>query len=169
MYQYQPERKNKIASALLLIFALAAIILLGLSVIFNAFVGILQLAAVLCLVVEVALFSKYFRRSYVYRIQSFNKSNDAPDFLVSEISGKDSIVVCRLSLENLLSIEKSTSKTRKNLGKYYNYCVDIAPKNAYILRFEENYEKITLIISPDETMLSIFENYAEKNSQQNED
>lgn len=169
MYQYQPERKNKIASALLLIFALAAVILLGLSAIFNAFVGIFQLAAVLCLVVEVALFVKYFRHSYVYRIQSFNKSDDAPDFLVSEVSGKDNVIVCRLSLESLLSVEKNTQKARKNLGKFYNYCVDIAPKDSYILRFEENYEKIALIISPDETMLSIFENYAEKNSQQTED
>lgn len=159
MYQYQPPRSNRIASLLMLAFALLAIILLSMSVALSSFVGLFQLGAVLCLVPEIALYSKYFKRSYIYRI-SLVKENDAPDLTVSEISGNNSTVVCRLSLDSLISVEKSSKKSRKRLGKHYNYCVEIAPKNVYILRFYECGEHITVILSPDATMLSILNEYA---------
>ena len=165
MYQYQPKRKNKIASALLLTFALVAVILLGLSVTLDSYIGILQLGVVICLSVDVLIFMMYFRRSFIYRIVKYDNSY-APDLTVSEVAGKDSIVLCRLSLDNLLSIEKSSQKAKRKLGKHHNYCVDIAPRDAYILRFEECGEKIAVILSPDEAMLSIFENYLSKNSQE---
>ena len=159
MYQYQPPRNNRIASLLMLALALLGIVLLSLSVVLSSFVGLLQLAAVLCLVPEIAIFSKYFKRSYIYRI-SHTREGDAPDLTVSEISGNNSTVVCRLSLDSLISVEKSSRESRKHLGKHYNYCVEIAPKNVYILRFFECGENITLILSPDDTMLSILNEYA---------
>lgn len=162
MYQYQVQRKNNIASLLLLIFALVAVALLCISVILQAWVGLLQLGAVICLALEVAVFSRYFRRSYVYRIAETSQGN-APDFTVSELNGRDSVTVCRLSLASLLSVDKKPKRIARGKEKLYNYCVDIAPQNAYLLRFEEGGEKYSILLSPDEKMLSILQYHLEQN------
>ena len=159
MYQHQPKRNNKTVPILLLIFALIAVALLFASVILKKWVGLLQLGAVIALVCEVALFLRYFRRSYVYVIRQTKDS--APDLVINELNGNECVTVCRLSLDSLLDIKKRSS-SKKTSGKIYNYCADIAPANAYVLYFEECGEKYSIIMTPDEKMLSIFYAYLEE-------
>ena len=167
MYQYQPTRKNKIASVLLIAIAIVAIALFSLSVVLSAYAGLLQLGSVICFCAEVLLFTRYLVRSYVYRIIRYD-GEGAPDLVIGELSKGDSVVVCRFSLDGLVSIEKNSKAARRGLGKHYNYCVDIAPDNAYILRFEECGERAALIISPDENMLVLLEKYSKENAESNE-
>ena len=168
MYQYQPKRENKTASVLLLVLALASVITVGVSVFTKAFAGILQTAAVLMLAAEVALFIRYFRKTFVYRIQNFGPEGTSPDLVVSEVTGKDNIIVCRLSLDDLYGIKKRTENKNVKGRKKYNYCIDIAPKNAFCLEFTDCGTPVTVIISPDEKMLSILGEYLKRNSENDE-
>ena len=167
MYQFQPKRKNKIASTLLIVLAVVAVILFYVSVSLSSYAGLLQLGSVVCLCFEVFVFTRYFVRSYVYRIISYD-GDGAPDLVIGELSRGESIVVCRFSLDGLFSIEKDSRAARRGLGKHYNYCVDIAPSDAYILKFEECGERAALIISPDENMLALLEAHL-KTNQENEE
>lgn len=169
MYQYQPKRENKIASILLLVFALVSVFMIGMSALMRSFTGIFQTAAVLSLAIEVALFVRYFRKTYVYRIQYFGTEDDAPDLIVSEVSGKDNVIVCRLSLGELDGIKTRSDRKKVRAGKKYNYCVDIAPKNAVYLEFTDSGMPVTVILSPDEKMISVFEEYVKLGSGETEE
>ena len=167
MYQYQPKRKNKIASVLLIVLAVVAIALFSLSVTLSAYTGLLQLGSVVCFCLMVLFFTRYFARSYVYRIIRYD-GDAAPDLVIGELSRGESVVVCRFSLDGLVSVEKDSRSARKGLGKHYNYCVDIAPDDAYILRFEECGERASVIISPDKNMLVLLEKHLKSNLESNE-
>lgn len=169
MYQYQPKRENKIASVLLLAVAILSVAMVGISVSASSFAGLFQLAAVLLLAAEVALFVRYFGKTYVYRIQCFGTKNDVPDFIVSEVSGKNNIIVCRLSLNDLEGMKTRSERKKVRAGKKYNYCVDIAPKNAVYLEFTDSGVPVTVIVSPDEKMISVFEKYMKLRSEDTEE
>lgn len=169
MYQYQPKRENKIASVLLLAVAILSVAMVGISVSVSSFAGIFQFVAVLLLAAEVALFVRYFRKTYVYRIQYFGTESDVPDLVVSEVSGKDNVIVCRLSLNDLEGMKTRSERKKVRAGKRYNYCVDIAPKNAVYLEFTDSGMPVTVIISPDDEMISVFEKYLKLHSEDTEE
>ena len=164
MYQYQPTRKNKVASTLLIVLALVAVALFAASVSLSSYAGLLQLGSVVLLCADVLVFVRYFVRSYVYRIVGATEE-EAPLIVIAELARGESVVVCRFSLDALISVEKSTKVARRDLGKHYNYCVDIAPSDAYILRFEECGERASLIISPDEEMIKILNSYLKSSNE----
>ena len=156
MYQFQPERKNKISSILLLAFGIAALVLVALSVALSKYQGLLQLVAAIFLSADIFIFHMYFRRAFIYRVASSRDEDELPIFTVSEVVGKNSTVLCRFSLDDLVKVEKYSKKIKKGLGKHYNYCIDIAPCDAYVLFFESGGQREAIILSPDEKLLSIF-------------
>lgn len=99
-----------------------------------------QLVSCAMMTVAILVCVRYLFKSYGYRIEP---SEQGYDFVVLEITRHGSCAVCRLGMEALLSVEPWTpelakqKKAQKSL-KIYNYCVDIAPSNAYLLSFSDS-------------------------------
>jgi hypothetical protein len=145
MKQYIPSPKNqrakRIATALfvtsLLLFAVSGIRALPYRSVVQLFSFALMTAAIMVCV-------RYLFRSYTYRIEP---CEDGFEFVVLESSRRgragDITTVCRLSMAALLSVEPWTDelakekRPQKNL-KIYNYCVDVAPTDVYLLSFSDS-------------------------------
>ncbi len=141
MNQYIPSQQNhrakKIATALfavsLLLFAVSGIRALPYRSVAQLFSFALMTAAIMVCV-------RYLFRSYAYRIEP---CEDGFEFVVLELSKGGSTTVCRLSTAALLAVEPWTDELAKEKRaqkglKIYNYCVDVAPADAFLLSFADS-------------------------------
>ena len=90
-----------------------------------------QIIGMTMLGVGIFLSTRFVMKSYVYRIES---TDGRTDLTVTEIQGKSTTTVCRLSISGIESVivaegadaSKSASKRAQNEGrKIFNYCADI--------------------------------------------
>ena len=141
MNQYIPSQKNHRAKKTATAFFAASMLLFAVSGIRALpYRSMLQLLSFSLMTVAILVCVRYLFRSYCYKLEP---SADGIDFVVLELSRRGADTVCRLSVEALLSVEPATrenlaeKKKDKNV-KIYNYCVDIAPDDAFLLCFADS-------------------------------
>ena len=65
--------------------------------------------------------------------------------------------MCRLSLSKLLAAGEWSDESKPPRGrKIYNYCVDVRPKDSWLLEFEDGEDRIYIRLSPDEGLKEYF-------------
>ncbi len=147
MYEYIPKtKKAKTVGSVLFFLALALFAASGFPIF--AYRGVLQFISIVLLTVAILLLGK---KQYIYRIEE-------TDFVVEELSRSSRVTVCRLETAKLLTIQP-WKKAPKGV-RIYNYCVDIAPENAYLLTFEDGAfapycKEICIRFQPDEKMIAL--------------
>lgn len=167
MYEYipnPPKKKAKTVGMTLFFLSLAVFLVSGIAGV--AYPAILQMIAVVMMTAAILLVGKYLTRAYRYRVE---KTNGEYEFIVDEISKASMVTVCRLELLKLSAVEAWTKGYKPPKGaKIYNYCVDIAPRDSYLLTFLDgafsmNGEKIYVRICPDEKLTEILEGFLAEN------
>ncbi len=150
MYEYIPKAKKvKVVSSALFFLALALFAASGLPIF--AYRGVLQFVSVLLFAVSLLLFCK---KQYIYRIEE-------TDLVIEELSRSARVTVCRLEKAKLQKMEKWQKGLKPQKGaKIYNYCVDIAPENSYLLTFTDGAyapycKDICVRFQPDEKMVRL--------------
>lgn len=167
MYEYipnPPKKKAKTVGMTLFILSLVIFFVSGIEGV--AYPAILQTVAVVIMTAAILLVGKYLTRAYRYRVE---KTNGEYELIVDEISKTSMVTVCRLELQKLCKVEawKKGYKPPKGV-KIYDYCVDIAPTDSYLLTFLDgafsmNGEKIYVRLSPDERLTEILETFLKQN------
>ncbi len=141
MNQYIPSQKNHRAKKTATAFFAASLLLFAVSgVRALPYRSAVQLVSFSLMTVAILVCVRYLFRSYCYKLEP---SADGMEFVVLELSKRGADVVCRLSLSALFSVEPATrealAEKRKDKNiKIYNYCVDIAPDDAFLLNFHDS-------------------------------
>lgn len=155
MYEYIPEGSRSGMKRLCLWLFVAAILLFFAS----GFEGMLypsvmQMVSVAIITVTIMLMGRYLLRHYLYRVAD---DGEGMDFRVDELSRRGRVTVCRLALAQLVSAKEWNDETKPPRGvKIYNYCVDIKPRDSWLLEFEDGDDRIFIRLSPDDKLKQCF-------------
>lgn len=124
-----------------------------------------QLLAVLCFGTGVWMLIRYLMRDYIFRISlREDGKNGLPDFTVTESYGKKRTVVCRVSVEDVLSVEEVTKENRRALkakqkGKdVYVYTGEMRPPKLYLLTLIDGETTIFLYFYAEEAFVQALKN-----------
>ena len=112
----------------------------------------------------ILLFSCVLLR-YVYCIEPRDGgyAGDAPDLVILQQQGKRTVTVCRISVNDIVSVMHVTADNRKQLERerqgvrVYHYVDRIRPDNLYLLTVRDGEHEYDLRILADERLLSYFE------------
>lgn len=167
MYEYipnPPKKKAKTVGMILFILSLVIFFVSGIAGI--AYPAILQMVAVVTMTAAILIVGKYLTRAYRYRV---DKENGEYELIVDEVSKTSMVTVCRLELQKLCKVEAWTKGYKPPKGaKIYDYCVDIVPRDSYLLTFLDDAfsmdgERIYVRICPDERLTEILETFWKQN------
>ena len=151
--KYIPTQNKRPAIILSAICLLIALILVGLSALWGDFLTkALIILSILPLLASLYIISRYASYNYIYEITD-------QEFIVSRINTSAQKTVCRLNFHHILSIQKQTKSSNKNMGKAYNYCASILCKDAYIICYEIDGEYGNVIIEASEYFAKNLEKY----------
>ena len=153
MYVYHPafpKKKEK-----LLAWFLAA---LGIVLYFTAQIpgaphpALFQMFGVGCLAVMILLVSMCILRSYSYELREGEEEGKI-DFIITEHYSRRKTVVCRVGLEDVVSVVPFDSNQKKEKEKFYTYTGVLFDEKRYQVEIEAHGEHFFVIICADETLL----------------
>lgn len=129
---------------------------------------IFQLLGFSVLALAVFFTTRYVVRKYVYSIQKIGEGDY--DFVVNEISGKRSKVVCRINMDEISDLifsenGKTSSDYAGKKGRdilMFDYCQDPMPRPVCYLYALLREGKVCIKFSPDEKMRVILESLRPK-------
>ncbi len=155
MYEYIPEGKRAGMKGLCMaLFAAAIVLFMTSGLEFMPYPSLMQSVSVIMIAVAIMLMGRYLLRHYLYRIAD---DGEGPDFMVDELSRRGRYTVCRLGLSHLIMAEPwSENNKPRGSAKVYNYCVEMRPKDSWLLVFEDGEDRIYIRLSPDEKLISYF-------------
>ena len=161
MYEIRPQRTNKKAESLIILFFVGAAALLLLSVPLQGipFLWVIQLFAVMLLVASVYLVTRYITKGFIYRIE---EAEGGPDLTVTEVAsgGRRQITVCRVSLSGICEVTADSDgaelkRLRRGRKKIYDYRPDLAPARSIVLLSEECGEECVILLAYDERLFEL--------------
>ncbi len=167
MYEYIPQKTDKTAGKLIILFLAGGFGLMFLTVLIQGipFRWAFQFLAIGLLTEAVLLVTRYVTRSFVYRLEE-NEEGET-ELAVIEITsgGKKQTVVCRLAMSQIKKIdrftreeEKAVSKAvheRKEKRRIFDYTVDLHLERAIQIVAEEYEEAVTVRLNDDERLYEI--------------
>ncbi len=161
MYELRPQRTNKKAESLIILFFVGAAALFLLSVPLKGipFLWVIQLLAVMLLVASVYLVTRYVTKGFIYRIE---EAEGGADLTVTEVAsgGRRQITVCRVSLSGIREAVVDTDggelkRLRRGQRKIYDYRPDLAPARSIVLLSEECGVECVILLAYDERLLEL--------------
>lgn len=175
MYEYTPPSSPKKVTGTVLLLCAGAALLFFIPAVFPQlpFPWSFQLAGFGLLCAVVYVISRYAAKSFVYRVVPRESSEgyvEGYDLLVTEVTPRSAVTVCRISIENIteiidLSSEGSAAARKRAVSegrKRFNYISDLtAPIRCMILTTECG-EKLAVSISADSHLLAILGEHPER-------
>ena len=170
MYEYTPRRKNANALALSILSLVAGFALFALpSVLPIPMKGFWQLVGMVLIGLAIFVSTRYLLKTYRYAIRPAHDGQY--DLTVTECQGRRRSVVCRLLMTNLTDVRPYDKATREAYRgqRIHNYCIDLFPEDAYLFFFDDldkegNPASLLILISPDDTLLSLCTAYGSSTS-----
>ena len=161
-YSYMPMRDLKKCSFLPFVSSVCGFGLMVMSRILP-FPFVFQTIGIALIALAIFTTTRYLVRRYAYSVQKAGEGDY--DFVVNEISGKNSRVVCRINMDEISDFvysadgkvpEKYEGKRGKDILRF-DYCQDIRPIDAYYLYASLREGKVCVKFSPDKKMADIIE------------
>ena len=172
-YEFIPTpetNKTKRLATCLFICGILLFIVGGIKII--PFHFVIQLASLATLTASILLMGRFLLRAYSYRIEDMGEGDE---LLIDEITRRTRYTVCRIELSKLLSVCKWEEYGKEERAKKrYSYCPDAFGDDSYVLEFYDGAygvtaDRIRVRITPDERLLSIFNEAIAKNTQNAEE
>ena len=161
MYEIIPKKTNNLAANLSLVLTIGGVAAMYFSTLPNLpFRTLMQTISVVIIATGLMLLGRYVFKSYSYAIIE-NSENGGYDLTVTEIKKRSRITLARVAIsgiEEILLIEndkKSLLKEKKKGRKSFNYCVDLCPKNSYLIICRECGEELAIRISCDQKLIDL--------------
>lgn len=164
MYKNTPRPQNRSARA-------CALICLIVGALMFAFSGIdiimwkwfPQTVGVIFLTASIYIASVYLLRYYTFEVTERNDTTSY-DLVIHEFKGKKSMTVCRIGLDDIVSVrvvdkqnKKTVSAERKDKNRY-TYDVTFLPSRQVEIVATIDEENLSILITYDEELISIIEN-----------
>ena len=114
----------------------------------------LQAVGAVSLALAAMIFTKCINRRYVYRVEMKEEGLEtgSPDFTVTEYAGNCMRVVCRISVDEVESVERITRENRAHLKReirersWFDYTGVLFCEDVYLVRLRGNEEDTYLRI-----------------------
>lgn len=134
-----------------------------LSLVIPLYRGIVSLVGMLLLVVAITLYTKYVSPVFYYDV-TFD-SEGTPLFVVRQLIGKRETTLCRIGLNEMVKIERESSKERgAHKTPYgfrtYAYLPTLMPEVCYRITSMSRYEKSEILIEVSEEYASLLRSYS---------
>ena len=138
-YTFTPKRNIKAAAALSLSLFFVSVVMFALAgtVFFDA-KALLQLIGTVLGTGAIFILVKFIIINYVYEI-------DGDDFRVIEVSGKKRTTIALISLSSVRSLADKPEKGEK----IYNFCLELFPARALVLKVEDGDGRYQIKLSYD--------------------
>lgn len=132
IYEYSPSHDKYTGAAVGVLIVIAFAVFVGGSFV-PAYAGLFELAAVALAAAGILLCSRGLLTRYVYTVETSDKSRDPlddpdADLVITEIRGKVSRVVCRVSVKGG-AIRRIRRDTPKPDAPVFNYCPGLFPED----------------------------------------
>lgn len=156
---------NNKARALFIILVAGAFLLIMLSTFISSYKGIVSALGVILLSLGIVIYNKYILPVYYYDI-TFDY-NSVPILVVRQISGKRQITLARVSLCEIVKIEKEDAKgrmshkTERDVMRY-SYMPTFSPDTSYRLTIDGKNEKAEMLVECSEEFASFLSKYCEE-------
>lgn len=152
MYVYRPEFPKKREKLLAWFLAALGIVFYFTSQIPGApSPALLQMFGVGALAGMILLVSMCILRSYSYELTE--NENGKIDFIITEHYSRRKTVVCRVGLEDVVSVVPFDANSKKEKEKIYTYTGILFDEKRYLVEVEAHGEHFFVIICADETLL----------------
>ncbi len=167
IYEAAPKKDVRRLTILTSALLIGALIILGIPFIFGdiAYRWAFQLIGIGMLGIGIFYLTRYLKRSYVYALI---KTDSGVDFTVTEINGRNTITVCRVSAANIEEIytacpadsqqmKEAMARAKANKRKQFNYTVDMFGDKCIFLLCTECDEPLAIRLSYDEKLMELLE------------
>ncbi len=167
IYEVSPKKDTRRLTILTSALLIGALIILFIPYIFGdvPYRWAFQLIGIGMLGIGIFYLTRYMNRSYVYTL---TKTDGGVDFTVTEIVGKHTVTVCRISTANIEEIytacpadsqemKEAMAKAKANKRKQFNYTVDMFGEKCIFLLCTECDEPLALRLSYDEGLMNALE------------
>lgn len=168
-YSYLSKAANGKAKKLSFVLFSIGLLIFAAAVSFSLpYEGTLQGISLLLFSFSVLLLIRFVLKSFLLSV--FKTDNGSFDFTVTEKYGKTSTTICRISLSNIETVVIRSKENEKALRakakgrRIFSYCPDISPERECWLFVTECDEPLLIKLSPDDTLLEILVNAAQKNN-----
>ncbi len=125
--------------------------------------GIVGVIAIMAVSISVLIYTKFVAVDFYYDV-TFD-SDDAPIFVVRQITGRRQTTLCRIDIADIYDIKHETAAERKahkrkNGTKLYVYAPTLLPEDSYRVVAKNRYDSFEMIIECDEEFASLLSAYA---------
>lgn len=97
---------------------------------------------------------RFLLRSYSYTLEQHDSG--CIDFVVTELTGRRQITVCRVSLDEISGFRPLARGEKPPRGgaelRVYHYCIPLRPRNLYLLTLDTSCGRALIRFTPDEAM-----------------
>ncbi len=154
MYAYHPQFKKK-KEKLLAWFLVALGVVLYVTSQYPAapVPGLIQILGVGCLAGSILVVSMYILRSYAYEL--IQAEDEKIDFVITEHYSRRKTVVCRVGLEDVVSVTPLDSNWKKEKETLYTYTGVLFDEKRHLVEMQAHGEHFFVIICADETLLNL--------------
>ena len=154
MYAYHPKFQKKKEKLFSLAMAVLGVVLYASSQIPNApLPGIIQILGVCALAGSILLISMCILRSYSYEL--VRGEGEEVDFVITEYYSRRKTVVCRVGLDDVISVVPYDPNWKKEKNTVYSYTGVLFDEKRYLLEMQAHGEHFYVIICADETLLKL--------------
>ena len=127
--------------------------------------GLIGMLAVFSIGLLVFVLTKYILSYYSYDITLTNDGEAL--FVVTQITGKRKTTLCRISLSDIVSVEKRTKaknveKKAEQGIKKYSYCPTLFPKEVYVIAQRTRYERSEITIEATDSLAELLISYSKE-------
>lgn len=162
-FSVKPKPSNNKARTAFILCTVSSFALVTLSTLLPLYKGLVSLAGVALLTVALALYTKYIAPVYFYDI-TFD-SVGTPLLVVRQQTGKRHTTLCRISLHEIVKIEKQSKKQRREHKtpyevKKYSYLPTLDPAEVYRITTSGRYERAEILIESSEGFAELLISYS---------
>ena len=118
--------------------------------------GLVQILGVGSLAGCILIVSMYVLRSYSYEL--VENEEGKTDFIITEHYSRRKMVVCRVGVEDIVSVTLLDPSWKKEKQTVYTYTGILFDENRYLVEMNTHGEHIFVIICADETLLKLLAN-----------
>ncbi len=127
--------------------------------------GLIGVLAIALITAAILIYTKYVSVDYYYDI-TFD-SNEAPIFVVRQVTGKRQSTLCRIDMADIVKITYETSEERRKKkkdinSKLYVYTPTLFPPDIYRILAKNRYDSFELIIEGTEELARLLTEYSDE-------
>ena len=162
-FSVKPKPSNNKARAAFIISMALSFALICISTFIPLYKGLVSLGGVGLLSVAIVLYTRFIAPVYFYDI--FIDSNGVPLFIVRQQVGKKYTTLCRISLHEIVKIEKQTRDQLRqhktgNEMKKYSYLPTLDPDQVYRITTSGRYEGAEILIESSDEFANMLLSYS---------